>query len=85
MILAGFIAGITPTWPQKTETPQSILLNPVTITATRSERAPEQIPNSITQIKRDTQQGYQPGATLDEFARGTPGYFSRINSISPRI
>lgn len=75
MILAGFIAGITPTWAQKTETPQSILLNPINITATRSERSPEQIPNSITQIKRDTQQGYQPGATLDEFARGTPGVF----------
>ena len=67
---------IAPTgWAQKPEATQSILLNPVNVTATRSERSPAQIPNSITQIRRDTQQGYQPGATLDEFARGVPGVF----------
>ncbi|WP_292918334.1 TonB-dependent receptor family protein [Nitrosomonas sp.] len=75
MILVSSIAGIMPAWAQKPEITQSILLNPISITATRSERSPEQIPNSITQIQRDTQQGYQPGATLDEFARGTPGVF----------
>ncbi|MBS0484094.1 MAG: TonB-dependent receptor, partial [Proteobacteria bacterium] len=75
MILAGFIAGVTPAQAQKPETPQSVILNPINITATRSERSPEQIPNSITQITRYPQQNYQPGATLDEFARGTPGVF----------
>lgn len=53
----------------------SVILDPISITATRSERSPALIPNSITQIKRDPQQNFQPGATLDEFARGTPGVF----------
>ncbi len=65
----------TPAWAQSSDATASILLKPISVTATRSERSPEQIPNSITQITRDPQQGYQPGATLDEFARGTPGVF----------
>jgi iron complex outermembrane receptor protein len=75
MIWAGCNAVALPAWAQKSKTTQSVILNPITITATRSERSPEQIPNSITQIKRDAQHGYQPGATMDEFARGTPGVF----------
>ncbi|MCG7757242.1 MAG: hypothetical protein LZF63_11385, partial [Nitrosomonas sp.] len=62
MILAGCIAGVTPAQAQKPETPQSVILNPINITATRSERSPEQIPNSITQITRTPQHNYQPGA-----------------------
>ncbi|HQU98159.1 MAG TPA: TonB-dependent receptor [Nitrosomonas sp.] len=54
---------------------KSIVLNPINVTATRSERSPTQIPNSITQFNRTTVQEYQPGATLDEFARNTPGVF----------
>ncbi|MFZ1853039.1 MAG: Plug domain-containing protein, partial [Nitrosomonas sp.] len=54
---------------------EPMLLNPINITATRSERSPTQIPNSITQFNRTTLQEYQPGATLDEFARNTPGVF----------
>ena len=60
---------------QQPQSTQPITLDTINITATRSERSPAQIPNSITQIKRDPQQGFQPGATLDEFARGTPGVF----------
>jgi len=60
---------------QQLQSTQPVTLDTINITATRSERSPEQIPNSITQIKRDPQQGFQPGATLDEFARGTPGVF----------
>jgi iron complex outermembrane receptor protein len=62
-------------WAQGVETMPPVILDPVNITATRSERSPAQIPSSITQIKRDVQQGFQPGATLDEFARSTPGVF----------
>lgn len=60
---------------QEPKITQSVILNPINITATRSERSPEQIPNSITQITRNPQHNYQPGATLDEFARSTPGVF----------
>ncbi len=54
---------------------EPVILNPINVTATRSDRSPMQIPNSITQINRYPQQEYQPGATLDEFARNTPGVF----------
>ncbi|MBS0423492.1 MAG: TonB-dependent receptor [Proteobacteria bacterium] len=64
-----------PVWAQNPAIAQSIILNPINITATRSERSPADIPNSITQITRYPQQNFQPGATLDEFARGTPGVF----------
>lgn len=62
-------------WAQEPKIIPSVILDPISITATRSERSPALIPNSITQIKRDPQQNFQPGATLDEFARGTPGVF----------
>lgn len=64
-----------PGWTQSPQIVQSVILNPINITATRSERSPADIPNSITQITRYPQQNFQPGATLDEFARGTPGVF----------
>jgi hypothetical protein len=75
MILIGCTAIALPAWAQESKTTQSVILNPINITATRSERSPEQIPNSVTQITRYPQQNFQPGATLDEFARGTPGVF----------
>jgi iron complex outermembrane receptor protein len=75
IILAGCTAIALPAWAQESKTAQSIILNPINITATRSERSPEQTPNSVTQITRYPQQNFQPGATLDEFARGTPGVF----------
>lgn len=75
IILAGYVAGAMPVWAQNPGIAQSIILNPISITATRSERSPADIPNSITQITRYPQQNFQPGATLDEFARGTPGVF----------
>lgn len=62
-------------WAQEPKIIPSVILDPISITATRSERSPALIPNSITQIKPDPQQSFQPGATLDEFARGTPGVF----------
>ena len=74
-ILAGFIMNAWPAWAQQSDTAKPVILDAINITATRSERSPAQIPNSITQIKRDAQHGFQPGATLDEFARGTPGVF----------
>lgn len=74
-----FLGSIFPSpsaiWAQQSTPNHPVVLDPINITATRSERSPAQIPNSITQIKRDPQQGFQPGATLDEFARGTPGVF----------
>jgi iron complex outermembrane recepter protein len=73
--LTGCIAIAFSAWAQKPETPQPAILNPINVTATRSERSPAQIPNSITQITRNPQHDYQPGATLDEFARSTPGVF----------
>ena len=53
----------------------AVSMDSINVTATRSERSPAQIPNSITQITHNPQHHYQPGATLDEFARGTPGVF----------
>ncbi len=73
--LASCVTGAMPVWAQNSGTTQSVILNPINITATRSERSPADIPNSITQITRYPQQNFQPGATLDEFARGTPGVF----------
>ncbi len=75
MIVSGFFLFSGSAWAQQPVLRGAVILDPINITATRSERSPTQIPNSITQIRRDPQQGFQPGATLDEFARGTPGVF----------
>ncbi|MGV8712389.1 MAG: TonB-dependent receptor family protein, partial [Nitrosomonas sp.] len=75
MIVSGFFLFSGSAWAQQPVLKGAVILDPINITATRSERSPTQIPNSITQIRRDPQQGFQPGATLDEFARGTPGVF----------
>lgn len=63
------------TWAQKSETASPIVLDTIKVTATRSEKQPSQVPNAITYFERGQQQNAQPGATLDEFARGTPGVF----------
>ncbi len=69
-----FIQTATPVYAQKTES-HEILLNPINVTATRSERQIKDIPYSISQFNRSPQQHFQPGVTLDEFARNTPGVF----------
>ncbi|WP_292987780.1 TonB-dependent receptor domain-containing protein [Nitrosomonas sp.] len=61
--------------PELADSTKSVILNPINITATRSERQSKEIPNAITTIGRYPQQNYQPGVTLDEFARSTPGVF----------
>ena len=73
-ILSNFLA-VIPAWAQQHDATKPAILDPINITATRSERPVAQIPNSITQIKRDPQQDFQPGVTMDEFSRGTPGVF----------
>ncbi len=57
------------------KTSEPITLKPINVTATRSEKQASEIPNAITYHERGKQQDYQPGATLDEFVRGTPGVF----------
>jgi iron complex outermembrane recepter protein len=60
---------------QPLEEKESVVLDPIQVTATRSARQLSQIPGAISLIVRDDQHDYQPGRTLDEFARGTPGVF----------
>lgn len=74
-ILTGFILAISIVRAQEPSAPKPIVLDTINVTATRSEKPASQIPNAITHIKRDRQQDFQSGATLDEFARGTPGVF----------
>lgn len=67
---------VTPTaWAQASEKENPVVLDAINVTATRSEKQLSEIPNAVTLIERDQQQDFQPGATLDEFARGTPGVF----------
>ncbi len=68
----GFYLPVSIAWAQD---PESILLDPIQVTATRSSRQLSQIPGAISLITREDQHSYQPGRTLDEFARGTPGVF----------
>lgn len=60
---------------QQPKLAEPVIFDPITVTATRTEKRPEQIPNAITHIKRNAFTDHQPGATLDEFAQGTPGVF----------
>lgn len=60
---------------QQSKSPEPVILDPITVTATRTEKKPEQIPNAISRIERSKFTDHQPGATLDEFAQGTPGVF----------
>ncbi|MDV6344261.1 TonB-dependent receptor [Nitrosomonas sp. Is37] len=60
---------------QQLKIPEPVIFAPLTVTATRTEKKPEQIPDAITRIERSKYTDHQPGATLDEFAYGTPGVF----------
>ena len=75
IIVIWFFASLSALASNTHSNAEPVILNPINVTATRSDRSPMQIPNSITQINRYPQQEYQPGATLDEFARNTPGVF----------
>ncbi|GJL73568.1 MAG: TonB-dependent receptor [Nitrosomonas sp.] len=75
IVLIGFVLTTSSVLAQESQPPASVTLKPIKVTATRSEKQPDDIPNAITFIKRGKQQDYLPGATLDEFGRGTPGVF----------
>ncbi len=75
LIPIGLILTISFAQAQEPKTPEPVVLNPINVTATRSEKQVSEIPNAITHHERGKQQDYQPGSTLDEFARGTPGVF----------
>lgn len=75
LLLIGFLLTTYSVLAQEPDPLTSGILKPIKVTATRSEKQPSEIPNAITHLKRDKQQNYQPGATIDEFGRGTPGVF----------
>ena len=60
---------------QQSKIPEPAIFPPVTVTATRTEKKTEQLPHAISHIERSKYTDLQPGATLDEFAHGTPGVF----------
>ncbi len=74
LILVILIASPT-VWAQESEKTAPVILDAINVTATRSEKQLSEIPNAITFIERNQQQDFQPGATIDEFARSTPGVF----------
>ena len=74
-ILPGLSMTISSVQAQVSTTPKPVILDPINVTATRSEKPASQIPNAITHIKKDKQQDYESGTTLDEFARSAPGVF----------
>ena len=75
LLLIAFLLTTSSVLAQELDPSTPSILKPINVTATRSEKQPSDIPNAITYLKRDKQQNYQPGATLDEFGRGTPGVF----------
>ncbi|SFI37698.1 iron complex outermembrane recepter protein [Nitrosomonas sp. Nm34] len=60
---------------QQSKIPEPTPFAPITVTTTRTEKKPEQLPDAISHIERNKYTDLQPGATLDEFAHGTPGVF----------
>lgn len=74
-ILIGFFITPALAQAQQSKIPEPDIFAPITVTATRTEKKPEQIPDAITTIERSKYTDHQPGATLDEFAYGTPGVF----------
>lgn len=60
---------------QEAESTKPVVLAPITITASRSERQANEIPNAVSHFERYPQQNFQPGITLDEFSHSTPGVF----------
>ncbi|MCB1948541.1 MAG: TonB-dependent receptor [Burkholderiales bacterium] len=73
--LSALLLTVLPVFAQMPQIEQTSILSPVTVTATRSERSTQEIPNAVSQFDRYPQQHFQPGITLDEFARNTPGVF----------
>ncbi|MCW5599435.1 MAG: Plug domain-containing protein, partial [Nitrosomonas sp.] len=73
--IIGLFLTVTIAEAQQTNSSGAVVFDPITVTATRTEKLPEQIPNAISSIKRSKYTDHQPGATLDEFAQGTPGVF----------
>lgn len=71
----GFILAATLSEAQQPRSSGVVTLEPITVTATRTEKQLEQIPKAITPIERSKFTDHQQGATLDEFAHGTPGVF----------
>lgn len=70
-----FILTTLPVAGQAPGAQDTIIFNPINVTATRTERQASEIPNALTHFDRYPQQDFQPGVTLDEFARSTPGVF----------
>lgn len=54
---------------------EPVVLEPIEVSATRSKRRLSQVPNALTLLERKPIQDSRYGATLDEFAHGTPGVF----------
>ena len=75
LLLTGLVLTVFSVLAQETDPTAPVILNPVKVTATRSEKQPNEIPNAITHLKRDKKQNFQSGATLDEFSRVTPSVF----------
>ncbi|MCF8724708.1 iron complex outermembrane receptor protein [Nitrospina gracilis] len=64
-------------WGQEVpeESSEMVVLQPIEVTATRTKKSPDDIPNSLRLIDRGAWQNHQPGATLEEFGVGAPGVF----------
>ncbi len=70
-----FTLTILPVSGQMLDAQEATPLNPVNVTATRTKRQANEIPNAMMHFDRYPQQNFQTGITLDEFARSTPGVF----------
>ncbi len=70
-----FLVATPITWAQTSEKEKPVIMDAINVTATRSEKPASEIPSAVTLIERDPQQDFQPGATLDEYGRSTPGVF----------
>ena len=73
-LLFGLLLVTTTIFAQQKNAP-IVIMDPVTVTATRSDRSVSEIPQAINTVKRDQFTDHQPGVTLDEFGRNLPGVF----------
>ena len=62
-------------WSQGSSSEQAEVLEPVEVTATRSARSAQNIPNAVTRIEKEDIQKGQPTLTLDESLSTLPGLF----------
>jgi len=60
---------------EEANTPPPVVLDPIEVTATRSQKQSKQIPNALTLIEREPMHAFRQGATLDEFVPTAPGVF----------